>query len=134
MAPFQPGNKLGARPKGARNRLARKVLEDLMLVWEEPAMAGDKPMLDANGNVVTRGVAALRVMSRQEPSKFAALYGSLVPKELWIDQGISAWSDEELHDMIEELRQKVLGAKKELPMIELKVSDVIRPREIASRS
>src|SRR5215472_10043390 len=106
---FQPGNRLGARPKGARNRLARKVLDDLMLVWNEPATVGDKPLLDANGNVVTRGVYALRVLSKQDPAKYCALHGAIVPKELWVDQGISAWSDEELHDMIEELRQKVLG-------------------------
>src|SRR5262249_38013711 len=120
---FQLGNRLGARPKGARNRLARKILEDLMAVWEEPQLVGDRPVTDTNGNVVTRGVAALRVMSKQEPAKFCALYGGIVPKELWIDQGISTWSDEELHDMLETLRQQVLEAKKELPMIELKVSE-----------
>jgi len=114
---FQPGNRLGGRPKGARNRLARKILEDLMAVWDEPAMVGDRPLLDAEGNPVCRGIAALRTLSKQDPAKYCALYGGIVPKELWIDQGISTWSDEELHDMLETLR---LEAKKQLPMLELK--------------
>ncbi len=38
--PFEPGNtigKTGGRPKGARNKLARKFLEDCYADWQELA-------------------------------------------------------------------------------------------------
>jgi len=97
---FQPGNKICAagKPKGVKNRLAARVLADLLDVWDEPVIEGKE---------ITRGKAALRVMSREKPSDFAKLYGSLVPKEYWVDNSLADMSDAEVDDLITRLRSEV---------------------------
>jgi len=54
---FERGNTIGkaGRPKGTKNKLAATVLRDLLAVWEERV----KP-----DSEITRGVAALRIMSK----------------------------------------------------------------------
>ena len=102
---FQPGNSFGkGRPRNARNRLAARVIQDLQDVWDEPVVEG-KPL--------TRGKAALRVMSREDASGFAKLYGSLVPKECWVESNLADADDAELDRMIEELRNQIRTEEKE---------------------
>ena len=92
----------GGRPRGSRNKLAKHVFEDLIGIWNEPI---------SEGSTITRGVAALRIMSKQNPRDFCKLYGSLMPKEFWIDSTAQQLSDEELDDMISQLRQRALEAR-----------------------
>src|SRR5262249_50236085 len=104
---FQPGNKIGAagKPRGTKNRLAHTVLKDLLSVWEEPI---------AEGKTITRGVAALRIMSRERPSDFCQLYGGLVPREFWLSNNTTAELDDgELDALIDQMRQRLLAAREE---------------------
>src|SRR5215469_7933733 len=49
MPRFEPGNRLGGRPRGARNKLAKRFFEDMSEVWDEPIADGKS----------TRGKAAV---------------------------------------------------------------------------
>jgi hypothetical protein len=74
---FEPGNTLSkGRPRGARNKRASRVLQDLLEVWDEPI---------TEGSALTRGRAALRLMSRERPSDFAKLYAGIMPREFWVE-------------------------------------------------
>jgi hypothetical protein len=96
--PFGPDNNPSkGRPKGAKNKLASRVLQDLLEVWDEPI----RPDSD-----VTRGKAALRIMSRERPADFAKLYASIMPREFWVDN-LSDVSDAEIDTMIAALRDKI---------------------------
>jgi|SRR5215831_14051896 len=111
---FQPGNQLGKLGKNVtKNRLARTVLEDLLAIWNEPMMAGNKPMTDANGEVVKRGVAALRVMSKERPADFCKLFGALMPKELHIETAAAEMDDAELDKVIDAMREHVRALRDE---------------------
>jgi hypothetical protein len=98
--PFEPGNTYSTgRPRGARNRLAHKIIEDLSRIWDEPVLP-DKE--------ITRGEAALRVMSKQDPVKFVQVYASLVPREMVLSDPTTAdLSDDEINEMILTLRQQI---------------------------
>jgi hypothetical protein len=98
--PFEPGNTYSTgRPRGARNRLAHKIIEDLSRIWDEPVLP-DKE--------ITRGEAALRVMSKQDPVKFVQVYASLVPREMVLSDPTTAdLTDEQIEAMIVTLRQQM---------------------------
>jgi hypothetical protein len=96
---FQPGNKFGKGRRGAKNRLASRVLEDLIKIWDEPCRPGSD---------ITNGVAALRIMAKQNPADFAKLYCNLVPKEYWVESTtLSDMNDEELDKIIMRMRDEV---------------------------
>jgi hypothetical protein len=108
---FEPGNALGkGRPRGARNKLASRVLQDLLEVWDEPII---------EGKALTRGKAALRTMSRERPSDFAKLYAGIMPREFWVESVATELADDELELMIKMLRERLLTAPEEqsLPKI-----------------
>jgi hypothetical protein len=98
--PFEPGNTFGkGRPRGAKNKIASRVLEDLCKVWDEPA---------TDGSPITRGIAALRVMARTNPGDFVKMFCNLIPKEYWIESAaLNDVSEEELDKIIERLRDEV---------------------------
>jgi len=97
--PFELGNKFGKGRRGAKNRLATRVLEDLQDVWDEPC----RPGCD-----ITNGVAALRIMAKQHPAEFCKLYCNLVPKEYWVESTtLSDMNDEELDKVIARMRDEV---------------------------
>jgi hypothetical protein len=110
--PFTPGYRGGGRPKGAKNLLAKRVLGDLIQVWDEPILSRD------GKGEVTRGIAALRIMSREKPVEFCKLYGSLMPKELWLDNTLSELGNEEIDSLIEAMRERVraLREQKAIPI------------------
>jgi hypothetical protein len=97
----------GGRPRGSKNRLARRVLEDLLAIWDEPI---------SEGKSTTRGQAALRIMSRERPNEFAKLYAGILPRELTIETVAAELGDDELGEMIEMLRERVALAVREEPM------------------
>jgi hypothetical protein len=59
--------KIGGRKPGVRNRISHKFLENLHAEWERS------------------GEAALKIMAVEQPSEFAKLVGSLLPKQTEID-------------------------------------------------
>ena len=98
--PFQPGNAYGVgRPKGARNRLSHKFLQDLIADWE------------------ANGAAAIRIMRHEDPVAYCKLVGSLVPREVEITANtVAELDDTELDRMISNLRAQI-AQKQELPML-----------------
>jgi hypothetical protein len=64
-------------------------------------------------SALTRGRAALRLMSRERPSEFAKLYAGIVPREFWVESAVTDLADDELDRMIEMLRERVLAARDE---------------------
>jgi hypothetical protein len=84
------------------------VLQDLLDVWDEPI---------AEGKELTRGKAALRIMSREKPADFAKLYAGIMPREFWVESIATELADDELDRMIEQLRERVLTAREEQPAL-----------------
>ena len=113
MPPFQPGHKSPGRRVGARDKISRAILKDLIDVWHEPSSTGSK---------VTRGVAALRLMAVEEPTKFAQLYAGLLPRELHVGH-LDDVADDDLDTMIERLKTDLLAAGTEPKLLELKPVD-----------
>lgn len=81
-------NPLG-RPKGSRNKFGEAFLEDFLTEWEE------------------NGKDALRACRIVDPARFCSIAASLLPKELNINEGDSAFdrlieqfSDEQLEQFI----------------------------------
>ena len=76
--PFKPGaewkGNAAGRPKGARNVISQRFIEDMLQVWNEPNEAGDKT-----------GIAAIREIAKTRPGQFITAMGNLVPREFAID-------------------------------------------------
>ena len=92
--PFEPGNtsgKLGGRPRGARNKLSRKFLEDCYADWQE------------------HGAAAINIMRLEDPAGYCKMMASLVPRELELTSTVlTELSDDDLEATIQLLlRQKL---------------------------
>jgi hypothetical protein len=83
VAKFQPGQ--GGRPRGARNRLARKFLDDLLEDWEE------------------HGAAAIRIMRIEHPEKYVAIVAATLPRELHIEAVESELTDDGLDALLDDL-------------------------------
>src|SRR5262245_54454757 len=60
---FQLGHG-GGRPKGARNRLAAQVFEDILRHWCEPAAPGSK---------LCKGAEALETLYKENPANISVL-------------------------------------------------------------
>jgi hypothetical protein len=106
---FKPGNPhayngKGGRPKGARNRLAVRVFDDILAHWTEPA---------ARGSPLCKGQEALETLYRENPGLYLRLTASVLPRELTLDTAVSGLDDEELDRMIEMLRDRALEARRE---------------------
>jgi hypothetical protein len=68
---FQLGHS-GGRPKGARNRLAAQVYEDILRHWCEPAAPGSK---------LCKGAEALETLYKDKPGEYLRLTASVLPRE-----------------------------------------------------
>jgi hypothetical protein len=64
---FQLGHS-GGRPKGARNRLAAQVFEDILRHWCEPAAPGSK---------LCKGAEALETLYKEKPGEYLRLTRSM---------------------------------------------------------
>jgi hypothetical protein len=99
IRPFQPGNSLGGRPRGARNKLSRKFLEDCYAHWQE------------------HGAKALNIFYREDPARYCVMMASIVPKEIeFTANTVAELDDTELERMITSLRAQI-AQKQELPML-----------------
>jgi len=98
--PFQPGNTYGiGRPRGARNKLARRFLEDCLADWQE------------------HGAAAIKIMRREDPAGYCKMMATLVPRELEVTAtAVAELDDSELDRMIATLRAQ-LAQPQEVPML-----------------
>jgi hypothetical protein len=92
-----PGN--SGRPKGARNKLAGYVFEDVLKFWNEPV---------APGNPKTKGQAAMQMSFREKPSEFLRFVASLMPKEFVFEASMAELDDQGIDDLIEHIRARLL--------------------------
>ena len=72
---------------------------------------GDEPVNP--GSDFTRGKAALRVMSRTHPEKFAQLYAGLLPREFVFENVAHELDDVELDKVIEGIRARLIETREE---------------------
>jgi hypothetical protein len=80
----------GGRPKGCRNKIGQKFLEDLAAEWE------------------VSGPGCLKVMAKEDPSGLVKVMAALLPKEFEITQTkLMQLPDEELDELRDELRRQV---------------------------
>lgn len=86
---FKPGNKLGGRTKGARNRLTEAFLNDVLAAWEDP---------------LTGGPHVIERVKATDPAAFVRVVASILPKELTINDGDGA-----LDKLIEGMNATELG-------------------------
>jgi hypothetical protein len=94
---FQLGHS-GGRPKNSRNKLQAGFLRDLAEAWE------------------LEGKEALRIMVKEEPSKFVQVCASLMPKEVALEVGgpLTELTDDELLEALQavkELRARTIEAE-----------------------
>src|SRR5690349_10514349 len=61
---FTKGNNIGGRPKGSRNKLCNRFIEDLATDW------------------VQHGAKAIQVMRVEDPASYVRVVAGLMPKEL----------------------------------------------------
>lgn len=94
---FPPGHT--GRPLGTKNKLAIRVFQDVLKVWNEPANAGAE---------VTKGVAALRVMFIERPHDFVKVVASILPRDFNIEAGMFAEMDDAKLEQISMLAQRLL--------------------------
>ena len=100
---FKPGHNIkGGRPKGSRNKLAHRVVDDIFRHWNEPA-----------GGELCKGQAALELLYREKPGEYLKLTASVLPKEFVFENAVTELDDEELDRMIEMLRERALSARQE---------------------
>jgi hypothetical protein len=98
---FQPGH-AGGRPKGARNKLAAQVFEDIFAHWNEPVEPGSDRR---------KGPAALEVCFKETPGEYLRLTASVLPKEFTFENVTSDLNDEQIDDLLLALRQRMIDAR-----------------------
>src|SRR5262245_60022983 len=102
--------RFGSRPSGARNLLTRKVFEDLLRHWNEPCEPGPR----------SKGQAALEIMFREEPAAYCKLIASVLPREIAFENVTSEMSDDQIDELLIQLRQRVVESRKDAPMLTVK--------------
>jgi hypothetical protein len=101
---FESGNHFSSgRPKGARNKLANSVFQDVLQFWNEPTADGK----------TTKGKAALLTMWRERPHEFVKSIFAIMPREFWVESIVTELADDELDRMIELFREQQRIAREE---------------------
>jgi hypothetical protein len=117
---FEPGH--SGRPRGAKNKLASRVLADMLASWNEPSPTPG----------LTRGQAALKLMAADDPKTYVKIYTSIMPKEFWLDHsGVSEASDEQLDQAIQDLLDR---AKQRLAAQEKKQIVDVTPTKVLTHA
>lgn len=98
---YLPGGSPG-RPKGARNRLAARVFEDIFAHWCEPAAPG--------GNMC-KGQEALETLYKEKPGEYLRLTASVLPKEFVFENVVSDLDDDQIDDLLTALRQRMVEVR-----------------------
>ena len=98
---FQLGHS-GGRPKGARNRLAAQVFEDILRHWCEPAAPGSK---------LSKGAEALETLYKEKPGEYLRLTASVLPREFIFENVTSDLDDEQIDELLLALRQRMIEAR-----------------------
>jgi hypothetical protein len=98
---FQLGHS-GGRPKGARNRLAAQVFEDILRHWCEPAAPGSK---------LSKGAEALETLYKEKPGEYLRLTASVLPREFIFESVTSELDDEQIDELLIALRQRMIEAR-----------------------
>jgi len=98
---FQLGHS-GGRPKGARNRLAAQVFEDILRHWCEPAAPG--------GNLC-KGAEALETLYKEKPGEYLRLTASVLPREFIFESVTSELDDEQIDELLIALRRRMIEAR-----------------------
>jgi hypothetical protein len=96
-----PGRSPG-RPKGARNRLAARVFEDIFAHWCEPAAPG--------GNMC-KGQEALETLYKEKPGEYLRLTASVLPKEFVFENVVADLDDDQIDDLLMALRQRMVETR-----------------------
>jgi hypothetical protein len=91
MAKFNSTDNRGGRPLGAKSRLARKVFEDALKVWNEPS---------AEGASTNRGTAALRTLFFERPGDFVRIICSILPRDLIVEGAFSELSNDQIEQTL----------------------------------
>src|SRR5919197_6351786 len=99
---FQPsGPASPGRPKGARNKLGRRFLEDCLADWEE------------------HGAGAIKIMRIEDPVKYCLMMASILPKEIDVTSTtVAELTDDELDRIIGEMRARLTQATPPMKVIE----------------
>ncbi len=93
FAPGQSGNPAG-RPKGSRNKLGEKFLDDLQALWSE------------------EGAQVLQEARTEKPMEFAKMVAGLLPSELLIrKQPLSDMTEAEIDERLDALERLILDAR-----------------------
>jgi hypothetical protein len=98
---FQFGHS-GGRPKGARNRLAAQVFEDILRHWCEPAAPGSK---------LCKGAEALEALYKEKPGEYLRLTASVLPREFIFETVTSDLDDEQIDELLLTLRQRMIDSR-----------------------
>jgi hypothetical protein len=104
--PYQPGWEGGpGRPRGSRNRLARKFLDDLAKDWEQ------------------HGAGVITIVRCEDPARYMAIVAATLPKEFIVENVEAEMEDDQIDTLLEvlTLRQRALQQKAP-PMIELQAN------------
>ena len=88
------GNPAG-RPRDARNRLTRKVLEDILAHWNEPTPENPK---------IAKGRHALEAAWLDKPVDYVRAVLSVMPRELAIENVMSDMTDADLDELTVAIR------------------------------
>src|SRR5919198_2789716 len=112
MHRFEQGNTLSkGRPRGAKNRLSARILEDMHQVWTELVSEGKTAPPESK----MTGLSTLRIMARERPAEFAKMYAGILPRELDVsDSTLADMSYEEIEAKLTE-RMTALAALRQRP-------------------
>ena len=90
VTPFVPGHNIrGGRKLGSKNRLQKRLLDDLVEAWERD------------------GKDALKVMAKTDPSTFVKTCVGLLPREVLVGSAVSELDDDELEQMLAFVREQL---------------------------
>jgi len=109
---FAAGNSGGGRPAGSRNRITSAFLTDLLEAWQRD------------------GKAALRVMAKQDPTRFVQCVATLMPRQVELDVNgpLSEMTDEEVADALAAIRR--LRAEMVQPAVDIDPKAISGPQTI----
>ena len=99
------GNPTG-KPRGARNKLANKVFQDILAHWDEI-----EPKSKGTPNETTKGRFALERSYKDKPVEYIRAVLSVMPKELAIESVADSMSDADLDELMLKIQSHLSAAR-----------------------